>query len=214
VLLYDGESEFQDYTRASLTDLGDLILKHSSNRPLVILVDGRSAGGKTTVARKLAATLNAALLSTDDFAWWHSFFDWPEMLINEGLEPLKAGQPLDFTPPAWTEHGRDGSITAAPADVIVIEGVGAGQQDMRAAADVVVWVQADAELARERGLARDLLERPDPEENLRFWNEWMTAENAFQAIQQTWAVADFVILGTPDYTILGENEVLITIPSR
>ena len=44
MLLYDGESEFQDYTRASLTDLGDLILKHSSNRPLVILVDGRSAG--------------------------------------------------------------------------------------------------------------------------------------------------------------------------
>lgn len=212
--LYDGESEFQDYTRATLTDVADLILNHSTNRPLVVLVDGRSAGGKTTVARKLAATLNAALLSTDDFAWWHSFFDWPEMLINDGLAPLKAGQPLDFTPPAWTEHGREGSITAAPADVIVVEGVGAGQREMRAAADVIVWVQADAQIAEERGLARDLLERPDPEENLRFWNEWMNAENAFQAIQHTWDAADFVILGTPDYTILGENEVLITVPKR
>ena len=63
------------------------------------------------VRRALAEQLDAAVLSTDDFAWWHSYFDWHELLIAKGIEPLRSGQPVDYRPPAWIERHRPGSIT-------------------------------------------------------------------------------------------------------
>ena len=104
----------------------------------VIAVDGRSGGGKTTFARALATQTDAALLSTDDVAWWHSCFDWPELLIDNVLAPLRAGQSVDYRPPAWIERGREGAITAPSRPVLVVEGVGSAQLRMRPAVDRIV----------------------------------------------------------------------------
>ena len=163
----------------------------------VIAVDGRSGGGKTTFARALATQTDAALLSTDDVAWWHSCFDWPELLIDNVLAPLRAGQSVDYRPPAWIERGREGAITAPSRPVLVVEGVGSAQLRMRPAVDRIVWLQSDADESERRGIARDLSERPDPAEARRFWDAWMAEETPFQEEQRTWAVADLVVCGTP-----------------
>jgi hypothetical protein len=43
-------------------------------RPWTLAVDGRSAGGKTTLAERLAALVpGAVVVHTDDIAWHHSF---------------------------------------------------------------------------------------------------------------------------------------------
>jgi uridine kinase len=64
------------------------------------------------------------------------------------------------------------ALAAASQDrVIVVEGVGVTQARMRSALDFKIWVQTDAEVAKERGLLRDLAE------------------------QQSWLVADFRISG-------------------
>ena len=137
------------------------------------------------------------MLSTDDFAWWHSYFDWHELLIAKGIEPLRSGQPVDYRPPAWIERHRPGSITVPARRVVIVEGVGAAQRSMRRALDAVVWVQSDAVEAERRGIERDLAERPDPEEAGRFWDEWMAAEIPFQEEQRTWETADVIVCGTP-----------------
>lgn len=163
----------------------------------VIAVDGRSGGGKSTFAASLATALDAALLATDDFAWWHSLFDWTDLIIEHALSPLRQGHPVEVRPSAWIEHGREGSISAPARRFVVVEGVGAGQQRMRPAVDRVVWVQSDAVEAERRGIARDLMERPDSQEAKRFWDEWMEAEVPFQEQQQTWRVANLIVCGTP-----------------
>lgn len=169
----------------------------------VIAVDGRSGGGKTTFARALAAELDAALVSTDDVAWWHSLFDWPDLLVDNVLSPLRAGRPVDYRPPAWIERGREGSITAPARPVVVVEGVGSAQRRMRVAVDRIVWVQSDVDEAERRGIERDLAERPDPVEARRFWDAWMAEETPFQAEQRTWEAADLMVCGTP--TVVGPD---------
>lgn len=180
-----------------LTALVDQIRGQLAKPVTVIGVDGRSGGGKTTLARNLADHLGATLLSTDDFAWWHSLFDWPQLLIENGIEPLVAGQDISFRPPAWIERHRAGAIVATASSVVIVEGVGATQAAMRPHLEICVWVQSDAIVAKERGLIRDAAERPDLAEAERFWNEWQQAEDQFQAAQQSWLHAQFVVCGTP-----------------
>ena len=192
MLLYQGEPEL---SYSSFDDIVAALAAASEAGVIVVGVDGRSGGGKTTLAKRLTEALDGSLISTDDFAWWHSLFDWPELIIENGILPLKNGNAIDYRPPAWIEREREGSILAKPARVIVVEGVGSTQERMRSVLDFKIWVQTDAEVAKERGLLRDLAERPDPEEALRFWNEWQEAEDVFQTAQKSWLVADFGISG-------------------
>lgn len=47
-----------------------LLSAHHSGRTPMVAVDGRSASGKTTPARQLAATIpGARVVHTDDVAW-------------------------------------------------------------------------------------------------------------------------------------------------
>ncbi len=201
--LYGTEPEVEAWRARSISEIATDLVLGSRGKPLVIAIDGHSGGGKSTFARALGADLDAALLSTDDFAWWHSLFDWPQMLIEQGLQPLLLGQHLDYRPAAWIERGREGSITAAAREFIIVEGVGAAQTAMRAAIDVIVWVQSDVDEAERRGIARDLGERPDPVEAKRFWDDWQSAEAPFQEQQRTWEFADLIVCGTPD--VLGDS---------
>ena len=104
-----------------------------------------------------AALPAAAVLHTDDLAWHHGVFAWDELLLDAVLPVVRAGEPLDYRPPAWQARSRPGSITL-PGGLafLVIEGVGASQASVRAAYDVVIWVETD-EPTR---LARDLPRLP------------------------------------------------------
>lgn len=181
----------------SLSQITAWLTRDVDAAPLVLAVDGRSGAGKSTFAAALADVLDAAVLHTDDFAWWHSAFDWRDLLIDHALTPLRRGESVDFRPPAWIERGRGGSIAVAARSVIVVEGVGAAQQAMRPVIDRIVWVQSDPDEAERRGIERDLAERPHPQEAKRFWDEWMAEEVPFQERQRTWVVADLVVCGTP-----------------
>jgi hypothetical protein len=163
-------------------------------RPRILAVDGRSGGGKTTVAEKLAAAVpGATVLHTDDVAWYHAFFDWADLIRHGILAPLRAGEDVAYRPPAWDERGRDGAITASAASpLVIVEGVGIGRRELSAYVDALLWVQTDADEARLRGLARDGADAAG------FWAEWQAAEDPFQAEQRPWERAGVVVSGAPE----------------
>jgi hypothetical protein len=163
-------------------------------RPRILAVDGRSGGGKTTVARRLAAAVpGATVLHTDDVAWYHAFFDWADLMRDGILAPLRAGEDVAYRPPAWDERGRDGAVTSSGASpLVIVEGVGIGRRELAGYFDALVWVQTDADEARRRGLARDGADAAG------FWAEWQAAEDPFQAEQRPWERAGLIVSGAPD----------------
>jgi chloramphenicol 3-O-phosphotransferase len=156
----------------------------------VVAVDGGSAAGKSSFARRLAAALDAPVVHTDDVAWWESFFDWWPLLIEGILDPLAAGNDVRYRPPAWDRRKRPGAIEVPAARAVVVEGVGASRRELVDRLDHAVWVDADRQIAKDRGLAR---EGEDPA----FWLEWEVAEEAHLDADRPWERADLLVSHDP-----------------
>ena len=134
----------------------------------------------------------AALVRTDDVAWYHDFFDWAELLVDGVLEPWRAGADITYRPPPWDARGRLGAITVpSTASLLVVEGVGAGRRVLAPYLDALVWVQTDRAVATARGLRRD----GDDPDAVAFWDEWEARERPFLAADRPWERADLVVCG-------------------
>ena len=157
----------------------------------VVGVDGRSRSGKTTVAALLAScSERITVIHTDDIAWHHSFFGWSDILIEGLLEPLRRqGPPLSFTPMAWTERGRPGSITIpAHTQSVIVEGVGATRRELMPWLDATVWVETDEAVAMQRTIA---LDRDPPG----FVRDWMDAERTHLSQDRLWTRSSAIVSG-------------------
>ncbi|MDP9418495.1 MAG: hypothetical protein M3P48_11870 [Actinomycetota bacterium] len=179
----------------------------------VLAVDGRSGGGKTTVAQRLAAHVpGAAVVHTDDVAWHHSFFGWTDLLRAGVLEPARRGAvPVAFRPPAWEARGRQGAVCVpAACRLLIVEGVGAGRRELSDRTDALIWVQSDATEARRRAIARD----GGDAAAATFWDEWEAEEVPFLAHQRPWDRADLVVAGTPDLPHDPDTELVVAPPPR
>ena len=110
------EPEAGPWRPERLTDLAGAIVRlgrgrGAGPRAVVLAVDGRSSGGKTTLAGRLRDVVpGAAVVHTDDIAWWHSRFGWDDLLIDGVLRPVRAGRPVAYRPPAWDERQRPGAV--------------------------------------------------------------------------------------------------------
>ena len=195
---------------------------NTSTRPCILAVDGRSGSGKSTLATLIhkAVVSRAALVHTDDLpssSNWsgkdtytprdldptqRSFFDWTERLLGEVLKPARAGQEVQYRPPAWDDWNREENAINVPPEcaLLILEGVGAARRELTHLLDVVVWVQGDLKRAKARGIERD----GGDAEAAAFWEEFMSAEFPFLAEQRPWERADIIVNGTPE----GEHDSL------
>ena len=189
--LRDEEPAAGPWRVASLAALPGLL-----GDPAVLAVDGRAGAGKSTLAGRLAAVVpGAAVVHTDDIAWHQSFFDWAHLLVGGVLEPVRRGLPVAYRPPAWDARGRDGAIVVpAGCPLLVVEGSGVGRRALGRHVDALVWVQSDVELARRRGIARDIAK--GEEEPAAFWEEWQAEEVPLFARERPWERAALVVAGT------------------
>ena len=172
----------------------------------LVAVDGRSGGGKTTTAARLAATVpGAAVVHTDDVAWNQARLDWAELLRDGVLRPVRAGRAVSWTPPAWAPNGRHGTIDLpADAPLVVVEGVGVSRRDLAGWFDLRLWVQSDRAEAHRRGIERD--GRPDAAD---FWAAWEAEEVPFLAADRPWERADAVVAGRPELPYDPATELLV-----
>lgn len=196
--LHAGEPHARGWDRlddAALTVRLRSLLPHGERR--LVLVDGRSGSGKSTVADRLARLLDGVVVHSDDIAWHLDPIDWAGVLRDGVIAPWLRGEPVSFRPPGWVTKGRPGAVEVPACSVLVVEGVGAGRAALAAGADLVVWVQADRDEARRRGLARDVELGRTPDEAEAFWEEWMRAEEPFLAADRPWSRAALVVSGTP-----------------
>jgi hypothetical protein len=184
----------------------------ADHRPVVLAIDGRSSGGKTTLAGRLqSAVAGSAIVHTDDVAWWYSRFGWAELLINGVLIPARSGRPVSYRPPPWNERNRSGAIEV-PADcpLLIVEGVGAARREFADLIHAAIWVQSDERETERRNLAR--VGQPDGLPTEQDHREWMAEEIPFQAGQRPWERADLIACGTPQIPFDPATELVIAPP--
>jgi hypothetical protein len=194
---FDGEREAGPWTVRPLCEVSAGLVRLAASRtvapgPPVIAIDGRSGAGKSTFAARLASAVgDAAVVRTDDVAWNHSFFGWADLMRAGVLEPVRRGEAVSYSPPAWVERGRPGAVEVrAGVRAVVVEGVGAGRRELADLVDALVWVQSDAVDARTRGIARD-------GGDVAFWDEWEVEEVPFLDHHRPWERADVIVAGSP-----------------
>jgi hypothetical protein len=197
IMLGAGERPAGPWRVEPLTELVRWVTSASPapvGRPRIVAVDGRGAGGKTTLAERIRATApGTQVVHTDDIAWAHSRFGWADLMINGVLGPLHDRRSVHYQPPAWTRDRRSGCIEVPiDAPLLIIEGVGASRREVTSLIDASIWVQSDLVEAQRRGILRD----GGDADAVRRWHAWMAEELPFLATDRPWDRADIIVDGT------------------
>jgi uridine kinase len=123
----------------------------------IIGIDGHGGSGKTTLAGKLARTLRAETIHTDDFASWDNPKDWWPLLIAQVLDPIARGVTmLNYHRSQWWEgHEREPIRNQRITPIMLLEGVSALRREFRPYICFGIYVSAPRQICLERGVARD-----------------------------------------------------------
>lgn len=156
-------------------------------------IDGLAGSGKTTFATRLAraAGNDVPVVHTDDFATHDEPMQWWPRMLTHVIEPLLAGRPATFHPYDWAARTTTAPVTVTPADLVLVEGVGATRSAWRDRLVLRVWVDAPREVRLRRGLERD------GQELAEFWREWMAAEDGYVADERPQEHAHVILDGDP-----------------
>jgi uridine kinase len=179
-----------------------------SKRPVLVCIAGGSASGKSTITRQLTerlADLSCASLNIDNyFRDWSMDEEmrtanrpdavlWPAMLAD--LDRALAGDELDL-PALGTRAAARGMEPwkVRAGDVLIVEGLTALWHDeLRARADLAVYVDAPDDERLLRRITRDIVERGATVESATTWYRHDVAPNFHRFTEPTKWRADLVV---------------------
>ncbi|QCR42917.1 ATP-binding protein [Curtobacterium sp. SGAir0471] len=155
----------------------------AAGRRLVVLVDGRSGTGKTTLGDALAARLGAGVVHLDDvYPGWDGLRAAADAVVSDVLGTRSGYRRWD-----WGRSEPAGWVPLEPDAPLVVEGCGALSRASAPLATLRVWLEADDEVRRDRAIGRD------GEVFAREWERWAAQERAFIAAEAPRALADVVV---------------------
>jgi uridine kinase len=152
--------------------------------PAIVVIDGRCASGKTTLAEQLAEVCHGTVVHLDDFFLRpeqrsEKRYRTPgenvdhERFLAEVLEPLKAGRTAVYH--VFDCHTMSfGEIRRVePHGVILLEGSYSMRPEIRAYADLKIFLTVNPEKQLER------LRKRNPEKLEMFRKKWIPLEEAY-----------------------------------
>lgn len=184
-----------------------------SPAPVIIAVDGRSGAGKTTLAVELAARLRAhhkvSLFHLEDiYPGWNGLAAGVERYISTVLAPLSRGDAAQWVSWDWEKHYDGAPRVTLPADIVIVEGVGAAAQAARPLLSAIIWAEAPDDVRRTRALGRDG-STYEP-----YWDQWAAQEEEWLAGDDVPGHADIHVRNPADGTAPGDvMQVLPYVPA-
>lgn len=129
------------------------------NAVRLVTIDGPAGSGKTQLAARLLAELgDASVIHMDDlYEGWSKALDpvlfdriraWITTPLLNGLAP----QHLVFD---WVTNSYGSWKTLPKASIVILEGVGSGNSEIRNYVSQSIWIEADPELLLDRVVQRD-----------------------------------------------------------
>lgn len=158
----------------------------------VILVDGRSGAGKSSLARRLVRSWphpgRVQLVALDDlYPGWDGLAAGAEYARAHVLLPHAKGTIGVWERWDWPGDERAEAHAVDPALPLIVEGAGVLTSASQPLADVAVWVDAPTASRRRRGLDRD------GDTYAPHWDRWAVQEEAHIAAHSPAALASVVV---------------------
>ncbi len=181
-------------------------------RPFIVGIAGGTGSGKTTVAKRIAAALPAAAVTTiehdayyrdrsdlspDDRAQLN--YDHPDALetelLVEHLDRLRAGEPIDVPVYDFKVHQRaPESRRVIPTPVVLVEGILVFvEPPLRERLDIKIFVDTDADIRIFRRIRRDMEHRGRTFESIREQYYRTVRPMHLQFVEPSKRTADLII---------------------
>jgi uridine kinase len=146
----------------------------------IVLIDGPAGSGKTTLAAAVGSPVVHLEEMYDGWTGLQQGIDQAQRL----LDALRRGEPAGYRRYDWHRHEYAEWVDVPPADLLVVEGCGAGSI---AADALLVWVEAAPGERLRRGIERD------GELMREHWLRWQETEATLFARDQTRERAELVL---------------------
>jgi len=191
----------QDFHQAVTAITKQVVGLVDKNPTPIILIDGRAASGKSSLAAQLKNVLfkeleqAPRLIHMDDlYQGWEGLQLGSFYLNQQILQPLSAGKPAHWQLWDWQEGERgraeepgNGWREFSGGTPLIVEGCGAISRVSSELADFRVWIEAPKEIRHARWLERDGEKFND------FWHIWAAQEDEFYQQEKSQQLADLVI---------------------
>jgi uridine kinase len=161
------------------------------SRTVLVGIDGHGGAGKSTFAAGLAsASPDVQVVHIDDFGYLEGYPnpDWAR-LQTQVLAPLHQDQPARYQRRDWISGTLAEWHLVPPGGIVVVEGVGAFRQEIRAAYHFRIWVDTPRLVCLRRGLRRDGAHTRDQ------WEGWLATEETYFREHQPQAAVDLWVDG-------------------
>jgi uridine kinase len=127
----------------------------------LIAIDGRAGAGKTTLAasffEELSADKTVAVIHMDDLydGWENALSERLTQTLESIVKSHQSKVAFEIDIFNWQSMSFDSKRVIHPVDILILEGVGAGQKVVRDAGATLYWLDIDAEVGMQRVLNRD-----------------------------------------------------------
>ena len=127
----------------------------------LIAIDGRAGAGKTTLAasffEELSADKTVAVIHMDDLydGWENALSERLTQTLESIVKSHQSKVAIEIDIFNWQSMSFDSKRVIHPVDILILEGVGAGQKVVRDAGATLYWLDIDAEVGIQRVLNRD-----------------------------------------------------------
>lgn len=158
----------------------------------LVCVDGPAGSGKTTMAaqvrRAVPDGVSCRVVHLDDlYPGWDGLRAGVEHVAETVVGPFAAGRPGRYRRWDWHASAPGPWVDVPLADLLVLEGVGAGSLVFADVVTTLVWVEADDDVRLARGVERDGVASRDD------FVAWMASEAPYLDEQRTRERADLVV---------------------
>ena len=191
----------QDFHQAIAAITKQVVSLVDKNPTPIVLIDGRAASGKSSLAAALKNQLfkeleqAPRLIHMDDlYPGWEGLIAGSHYLNQQILQPLKLGKTSSWQLWDWekAQRGRsdepgNGWREFAGGTPLIVEGCGSLSRVSAELADYRVWIETEQQVRHQRWLDRD------GEKFNEFWHIWAAQEDEFYQQEKSMQLADLVI---------------------
>jgi uridine kinase len=127
----------------------------------LIAIDGRAGAGKTTLAahflEELSVDKSVEVIHMDDLygGWENALGERLTQRLESIVKAHQSKSAFEIDIFNWQSMSFDSKRLINPVDILILEGVGAGQKVVRDAGATLYWLDIDAEVGIQRVLKRD-----------------------------------------------------------